>query len=235
MFMETDDRAGKFGGRILSNAHQQRPVLHPRLPLQNADVVSVEKVFHACTSASAGGRSAARIARPNASTSSKAGSSLNEPVMRATQFVATGRWARRCCNSLTACSTADKRCSIDVSVGSLSPYTPYIRRRSIPPIWLQRDSYSFRIRSSVLTGNLRCRTPPVSCGPQEKTSGPAQKACAVGRQLQWVVRPGLRFARPDPISTPLAHGLGMPAVRGRAGAGYAECASSHRSCPSVGA
>ena len=31
------------------------------------------------------------------------------------------------------------------------------------------------------------------------------------------------------------HGLGRPAVRGRAGAGYAERASSHRSCPSVGA
>jgi hypothetical protein len=31
------------------------------------------------------------------------------------------------------------------------------------------------------------------------------------------------------------HGLGVPAVRGLAGAGYAECASSHRSCPSVGA
>ena len=71
----------------------------PPLPLQNAAVVSVEKVFHACASASAGGRSAARMARPNASTSSNAGSSLNEPVMRATQFVATGRWARRCCHS----------------------------------------------------------------------------------------------------------------------------------------
>ena len=31
------------------------------------------------------------------------------------------------------------------------------------------------------------------------------------------------------------HGLGMPAVIGLAGAGYAECESSHRSCPSVGA
>jgi hypothetical protein len=31
------------------------------------------------------------------------------------------------------------------------------------------------------------------------------------------------------------HGLGMPAVRGLAGTGYAECESSHRSCPSVGA
>ena len=43
LFMETDDRAGEFGGRMLSHAQQQRPVLHPRLPLQNADVVRVEK------------------------------------------------------------------------------------------------------------------------------------------------------------------------------------------------
>ena len=34
------------------------------------------------------------------------------------------------------------------------------------------------------------RTLPLSGGPQEKTPGRTQKACAVGRQLQWVVRRG---------------------------------------------
>jgi hypothetical protein len=34
----------------------------------------------------------------------------------------------------------------------------------------------------------RLLTLPLSCGPQRKTPGIAPKACAVGRQLQWVVR-----------------------------------------------
>jgi hypothetical protein len=38
---------------------------------------------------------------------------------------------------------------------------------------------------------LRVLTLPVSCGPQEKTLGIPHKACAVGRQLQWVVRLGV--------------------------------------------
>jgi hypothetical protein len=33
------------------------------------------------------------------------------------------------------------------------------------------------------------RTLPLSCGPQANTPGTTRKACAVGRQLQWVVRP----------------------------------------------
>jgi hypothetical protein len=37
------------------------------------------------------------------------------------------------------------------------------------------------------------RTLPVSCGPQEKTLGIPHKACAVGRQLHWVV---FGWARP---------------------------------------
>ena len=35
-------------------------------------------------------------------------------------------------------------------------------------------------------------TLPVSGGPQRKTPGIAPKACAVGRPLHWVVRPGWR-------------------------------------------
>ena len=35
--------------------------------------------------------------------------------------------------------------------------------------------------------------------PTEKTPGTAPKACAVGRPLHWVVRPGSSSARPDPI------------------------------------
>ena len=39
--------------------------------------------------------------------------------------------------------------------------------------------------------SLGALTLPLSCGPQEKTPGMTHKACAVGRQLQWVVRRGL--------------------------------------------
>jgi hypothetical protein len=43
---------------------------------------------------------------------------------------------------------------------------------------------------------------PGELRPTGKTPGTTHKAYAVGRQLHWVVRPGMRCARPDPMSTP---------------------------------
>jgi hypothetical protein len=47
------------------------------------------------------------------------------------------------------------------------------------------------------------RTFPVSCGPQRQTPGLAPKACAVGRQLQWVVRCGGWVHAPMSWTVPL--------------------------------
>src|SRR5262245_1120346 len=45
-------------------------------------------------------------------------------------------------------------------------------------------------RPLLVDSQHSCRlTLPLSCGPQVKTPGIPHKACAVGRQLQWNVRP----------------------------------------------
>jgi hypothetical protein len=58
-----------------------------------------------------------------------------------------------------------------------------------------------RLRPRVLWGFLpraQPRTLPVSGGPQGRTPGTTQKACAVGRPLHWIVRPG-RWAGPAQV------------------------------------
>ena len=72
----------------------------------------------------------------------------------------------------------------------------------------------------------RCLTPAVSCGPQAMSHAPP-KACAVGHQLQGIVRPG--YPTTQLVASPLdALARGLAVGRGTDSLTFGELHAIHR-------
>src|SRR5205823_12848357 len=103
LFVKADDGKGEVRRQALADTRHERREVGAGLLLPHADVVGVQQVFHG--PGSSGGGCDARKALPYSTTSAKAGSSLNEPMISRIQSDDFG-WSRTCCRSS---STADSR------------------------------------------------------------------------------------------------------------------------------